>query len=158
MSSLRRKCYCNVSELPIFNWWRIQETRQLIHLFKKHYKLTKLRAAGLQDIWAEITDDFVDKFGFNNNSYEIILAEKSLMIHRLKFVLGDKSELTFIDIETIKLKSLREKFKSEENNFYETKARIESIVKHAINPRETSVREYYSTVEMIQKDSKKNGR
>ena len=157
MTRLRRRCYCNISELPIFYWWRVQETSELSYITKEHLKLNKYRIAGLQEIWDEITDDFLTKFGNDNSSFELKLLETSVLMRRLRYIQGDRKEMTFLEIDLQKLKAIKEKFKSEENDFYDIKARIESVIKHQIDTKTTSVREYYSYIAMIKKDAK-NGR
>lgn len=121
------------------------------HLIKNEKKLT----SHAEVIFDELHSDFISTFGVSD-SYKTYL-EKLVEIEMSEIdmvITGDRSIQTFIDIMKIELAELSPK---EDSNYMDNAIAVEKFMGFKMNPKQTSVFEYYSYINAVEK-SVKNGK
>ena len=139
--------------MPIYTWWQLHDTGDMSWLLKKG-KSNWWKNIALKIIWIELYDEYIGVFGFGESMNEILIKEKELIrLYTNYIVKKDKGAGTFIIIAEKSLVEMKSKITNGEKNFYLTKARIEKLLGFTINPKECSVKEFYSYIKMIEKDN-----
>ena len=122
-----------------------------MHIEKK--KVGKISGVVLGILWRKILDQFIDRFGFSDNSLEIIRKQKEIIALTVDKIANDnKSANAFIKIAEEQLKALQANDKG--MNFHELKALVELEWGH-LNPMIVTVGEFYSYVKILQDRAKK---
>ena len=136
--------------MPVWNWWKIHETKDLSYLLKEDKKLTH-HAEGVFD---SIYSDFIRIFGVSENYkqylnklVEIELAEIDMLLN------DDKSLETFIDIMKVELDDL--KSVQGDGTYMDTAIAVEKNMGFKINTKDISVFEFYSYIKSLEKQPKK---
>lgn len=145
-----RRYYQSVEDLPVWNWWKIHETKDLKYLLKQDKKVT-VHANGIFD---KIYSEFISIFGVGENYkryleklIEIDIAETDKILN------NDPSLDTFIDIMKIELDEI--KSSTEGGSYMDTAITVEKNMGFKLNTKEISVFEYYSYIKSLEKQSKK---
>lgn len=145
------KYYTSIEDLPIFNWIKVHETADLSFLFttKKNATVTQLKA--LQKVWGLIYDEYIKKFGFNENFISQLEREREIALLKIeKAETGDDSLETMIEIREFELKKKKEI--SRKSDFYLLKNNVEKKIGFRINPREVTVVEFYSYIKTFENE------
>ena len=59
--------YNSIENLPVFNWFKINETQDLSYLIINKEKARKFNNKETLNIWLKIYSEYLDNFGFNEN-------------------------------------------------------------------------------------------
>lgn len=147
--------YSSIHEMPIFNWWNLHRTNDLKWLMVNHkIPLTKRITKDLYELFDKINDEFTDEFGFTDEFREYLRQKKEIEIMKLDFMIsGDKTILTFLEIAQKELEKITKEF--EGGTFIEIKVALEKAMGFQINPKETTVYDYYNYIKFIQKNTQK---
>ena len=143
------KYYTGIDELPIYNWVQIHETGDLTHLVIEKGE----DEMNLQKLWEQIYDSYLSTFGVGDDYVNEKQSEiKELKLRLDAYLTGDKTKLTFADIE----KEQRESkfYKGEGTKFHESVAILEKYLGFQIDPKVMSVLKYYTHVNLLNKASK----
>lgn len=144
--------------LPIFYWNKIQETGNLSYLLKDGSKADRplpgrVRGFVLGLRWRKLMDEYVARFGFSENFLEICRKEKEILLYKAKRIANnDRTVNAFIKVAEKDLEELKKDGTG--GNFWELKAYLEKNG-FRINPFETSVSEFYTSLKMLSKQFKK---
>lgn len=113
------------------------------------YQLIRLGA-----VFKAIYDQFITRFGFSEAFLDQINKRKQIALLKIdRMVSGDKSIRTLINIAEQELKAMSRQ--TSEAGFYEMKGSLEQQLGFAIDPRRTSVAEFYSYFKLIDKHGRK---
>lgn len=146
-----RRYYSNLENLPIWNWWKIHETKDFKYLLKDKKKLTKHAPA----IFDGLHSDFIRIFGVSDSYKKYLEKLIEIEVTEIDMVVNkDRSLETFIDIMKIELDEIAPK---DDSNYMENAIAVEKFMGFKMNPKEMSVFEYYSYINSIEK-SVKNGK
>jgi hypothetical protein len=147
-----RRYYKSIEDFPIWNWWKVHETKDLKYLLKENKRLTKHSA----DIFDKIYSEFIRTFGISDNYKEYMDKIIEIDIAENEMILGgDSSMETFIDIMKEELKDLNAS--SSNGTYIDTAIAVEKNMGFKLNAKELSVFEYYSYIESLKK-STNNGK
>lgn len=141
--------------MPIFNWWHLHRTNDLHWIMVDHkVKLTKKSMKALYEMYEKLNDEFINEFGFTDEFKEYIEKKREIEILKLDLMIsGDKTIETFIEIAELELKKLSSEF--EGANFMDIKASLDKAMGFQIDPKKTSVHEYYSYIKFAKKSTEK---
>jgi hypothetical protein len=141
--------YQSIKEMPIQNWWDVHEDKDLKHLLKQKKKLTNHAAIVFDKLYSE----FISIFGISDNYRKYLEKISEIEIAEIDMVLTKDSSLeTFIDIMKIELEEI--KSNSEGGSYIDTKIVVEKNMGFRLNPKETTVFEYYSYIKALEKNGK----
>lgn len=148
--------YDSIEELPIWNWFKIQENDDVSYLLKAQSKLNDDQKIELGQVFERIYQEFLKLFGISDEFYQIISLRREIAIMKLDMYLNnDASMETFIEIKELELAKLLKS--NEGSTTHELKARIEKFMGFRLDEKMVSVKEFYSYIELIKKEFK-NGK
>lgn len=150
--------YQSIDEMPIYNWFKINETNDLKWISKDLQIDAKKNIIILLSAWNKIFDEFIDTFGIPEKLKEIMEVKRDIFILQAQLALTkDRTIQIFIDIETEKLIKLMSKDK--EQSTMQVKVYVEKFLGFKLNERETTVKEFYEYIIVLIDQSKEaNGR
>jgi len=145
-------CYDTIKELPLINWWRFNETKDVKYFLKKYSEVSVGKLLQLEGIYTKLMDEYTAEFGINEHL--LLVLEKQIDIAKLKadFMLGAAANITLIEVAELELTALVRGVKG--MGFHEVKAILEKQMGFRIDPYVTTVMEYYSYIKLI--DGKKD--
>ena len=147
--------YSSIKELPIYVWWQVHETSDPTHIIKNDVKKTDAVVEHCFEVWDHIKDEHTERFGIPDAYKDYLRKLADVSIRKLQYAITqDGIDLTWLKIEE---HELDEQFKNKKTNEYKTKARIEQILGiERIDPRKTTVVEYYTYIELAQETAKQS--
>jgi len=143
--------YNSIEELPLFNWWKFNETKDVKHFLKVYSDVNTAKLLLLETIYSKLMNQYTKEFGINEHL--LLVLEKQIDIAKLKAdFMNGIGIITSIEVAEIELQELVRGVKG--MGFYEIKALIEKQMGFRIDPNVTTVMEYYSYIKLI--DGKKD--
>lgn len=152
LQRLERKCHTTIDSIPVYNWWKIHDTKDLSYLYLVKKPIVKSDIGGLAVLWKRLYDEYLKRFGIGEKAVEII--EKQREVIQLIKQIGvdnDNDMLTYLDIAKQQLQTLEVKAEKQGDfSHYEFKGRLERALKISIDPKKVSVEEYYSYLKILE--------
>jgi len=146
--------YLSIDDLPIYNWFQIQKTNDLVWLLKEHKTLSDENKIQLEAIWREIYFEFLDVFGIPEQMKQILSLKRDIAVLNARmFIDTDPSLLTFIEIKEFDLAKLTNQSESKQTG--SVKVYVEKFMGFKLNEKEISVKEFYQYLEALKLDSNK---
>jgi len=144
--------YDSIKELPLINWWKFNETKDVKYFLKAYSDVNTAKLLFLETIYSKLMNEYTNEFGINEHLLTVL--EKQIQIASLKadFMNGSAGNLTLIEVAELELTELVRGVKG--MGFYEVKAILEKQMGFRIDPHVTTVMEYYSYIKLI--DGKKD--
>ncbi len=153
------KVYNSIDDLPVWFWWEIERTGNVKLLSKKGSKSNKWKYLFYcSAVWDSMQDQHIAEFGIPSEYTDQSMARAKVAIAKAKYIVsGDNWDLMMLDIAKTELEDLRSNSKPVSN--YKVKSRIESVLNiQRIDPRKTTVIEYYSLLDQAQEINRNGGR
>lgn len=153
----KAELYDSIETMPIYNWFKINETNDLRWVLKDFNAQIGINAKALLNAWNKIFDEFIEVFGIPDKLREIMEMKRDIMILESQVALkGDRTRLPFIEIKRDALEKL---LKSEKKGVInQAKIYVEKFMGFRLNEKETSVKEFYGYVNALNEHTKRNGR
>lgn len=146
------KYYDSIDTLPILCWHKIKETGDLKWLLrtKGNVMLVNLDVA-----WYKINEEFFNEFGVTDDfkrwwKYEV---EYHVQLTQ-SYLQNDKSYRTLAFVAKAEADSMLKDI--EAGSFNESIGIVSQFMGHRVNPAQTTVREFYSYIEIMRKGGKNN--
>lgn len=146
---MKKDYFNSIDTLPIWNWWKIAETGNLIYLHvdgkyeEKDYSLV--------DLWDEIQNEYLDTFGITDEFRKMLHLKKKWISKKANFILtGDRFNLTEIDIiEADMSDTMETKIKVNKDD---TLIMLEQKLNRGLDPKKVSVKKYYNYINYFSKN------
>ena len=149
-------CYTSIDNLPIKIWFEIHKTGDYTTLMRVIIPLTEKIALQLATIWDKIYDEYITRYGLTDEFLAELRAEIKLANLQADYVItGKKYYKTLIKIEQEKKRLLGEDLK-EPIEIESILARMSKYYGFKLSSKELSVAEYYSYINNVLEDGKKN--
>lgn len=148
--------YESIDELPIWNWNMVNEKGDYTYVKKNRVnaQVTKEEYANLKIQWEKLFAEYIDRFKFSPTFLTILEKKKEVMQWQKQYAeTGDKSVFTFIKFAERELSEL-EKEKTG-SDFLETKSILQQFLGYRIDPKLTSVAEFYTDLRRLQERNKR---
>jgi hypothetical protein len=146
--------YSTIDDLPVYNWFQIQKTNDLVWLLKESKTLSDDNKIQLEAIWREIYFEFLDTFGIPEQMKEILSLKRDIAVLNARmYIDSDSSLLTFIEIKEYQLAKLTAS--NEVNSVGNVRVYVEKFMGFKLNEKEISVKEFYQYIDVINKDANK---
>jgi hypothetical protein len=155
-SNITQQIYNSIDELPLWNFKKINETKDLNYLLKNEN--TKAKPDELEKAWGHVTDELNKIQGVGDQVQKWVLLQSDLeRLYIELLVSNNKSLLTEINIKKRQLERLEKQFEGSGGNFDEQIAAVELFFKFHIDERQTTVRRFFNYINLMRKQSG-NGR
>lgn len=143
MFKKRAELYNGIDDLPIYNWFKINETNDLKWICKGERE--NADAKELHFTWERIFDEFIDFFGIPEKMKEVLELRRNIFVLQAQLALTkDRTKLLFIEIEKDKL----DKILKEENkkNASQVEVYMWKFLGFRLDQKTTSVKDFYKTL------------
>jgi len=148
----------SIDNLYLYNYSKILETNDLRYLFilPDYFELPKTTDKEMQqlfEIWEKINDEVLDFVGISEDYKEQFRLRKTIALLKVEMICKeDKSLQTIIDIKERELLNMMPKQKQTVD---ESIIAIEVNLKMQINPKDTTVKKYFSYIKYLSKKNNK---
>ena len=146
---MKKDYFNSIDELPIWNWWKIAETGNLIYLHKdSDYKGEDYKPI---EIWNKLQDEYLETFGITEDFRKILSLKKKWVEKKADYLITGKrlllNEIGFIEAD-IK-ESMDSKITVDKED---TVIMLETKLNRELNPKEISVKKYYNYINYFSKN------
>lgn len=140
----------SIEELPIWNWWKIAETGNLIYLHiledyegKEDYNLVSL--------WNKLQNEYLEEFGITEEFRKILSLKKKWINKKVEYLTtGERFKLTEIDIiESDIAETMDSKVAVDKDDTIIT---LERKLGRELDPKQISVKKYYKYINHFSKN------
>ena len=139
----------SIDELPIWNWWKIAETGNLIYLHREN-DYTK-EDYSLVSLWNELQNEYLDVFGITDDFERLLRLKKKWIIKKADYLLtGERFKLTELDIiESDINEAINDKITIDKED---TIIMLERKLGRELDPKKISVKKYYNYINHFSKN------
>lgn len=152
----RIKWYTTIEELPVWNFWKVQQTGDHTYLLRlEDYSSRPPQQqvkVDLQALWDNLVEAFIDRFDLPQLEKRIL--NKRLQVNHLvlDFIIGqDKTLLTEIKVRQRELQHLLRQRSGVVQDLDTQAALLESHFGVTINLHQMSVKRFYTYIELYAK-------
>lgn len=147
-------CYDSIDNLPIYNWYKINQSNDFSWLLKNKRIIKEKEKNKLQEVWQNIFEEYIDTFGMNDSLRKILFLKRDIAVLETDFYLtNDRSLKTKIKIKQYELNKLLSTDKKD--SFEEMKSVIGKHQGYRIDDKLVTVKEFYSLIKAIEKEVSK---
>lgn len=144
--------YTSIDEMPIYNWFKVQETNDLKYVLKVDRKCNKKQLDILTEAMRVMQAEYIDTFGINESYKKILDLKREILELEIKLLITeDRTHQTFIDLKNQELKYTLSTTKTSQVSA--VKRCIEKDMGFPINMKTTSVKEFYGIMAEIIKEA-----
>lgn len=158
------KYFESLDDLPIYNFWKIRETGDLVYLFQE-CKSDEAEAASkrrvwrsvLVDLWRKMDAEFIENFAMTDEFFNRLLIEKKIINLQLEYMISKSS------VVRARLKGEQQKLELNYHNeeskpvkLHEFIAGIEKYIGFQIDEKKISTNKVYSYVNQMKEQSRLN--
>lgn len=143
--------YKSIEELPVFNWWKLKETKDFKYLLSDSNK--KVNRYAVRTFKA-IDSEFINVFGVDKR-FELYL-DKVVKLTLIKSEIArtkDKSKKIFADVLELEIEDMLTKQEVDSFNDKGFSA-VSKYLGSSINTKEVTVYDFYSHIEAIKREIK----
>lgn len=152
--AISKQIYQDVDELPLFNFKKIIETKDLKYLLKDEN--TKPTLQELETAWTLINEQVSSISGIADHYQKWLLLHIDLENLQLDLLATrDKSLITEINIKLKQIERMQKQFDQSGGNFDEQIAAVELFFKFHIDEQKTTVKRFFNYLNLMKKS---NGR
>lgn len=155
---MNKKYYNSLSTLPIWNFFKIKLTGQLIYLLQvenhEEIKIEKHDLFELYERWEKLDAEFINRFAMSQEFINRCLIEKSILLLKLEeFTSNDPFISNRIKAEEMKLETEEEQ--KGEFDIDKTVAHVEKYMGFQINTFKTPIAKLYSYINQMKEQAVK---
>lgn len=158
------KYFESLDDLPIYNFWKIRETGDLVYLFQD-WKSDEAEAASkrrvwrsvLVDLWRKMDAEFIENFAMTDEFFNRLLIEKKIINLQLEYMISKSS------VVRARLKGEQQKLELNYHNeeskpvkLHEFIAGLEKYIGFQIDEKKISTNKVYSYVNQMKEQSRLN--
>jgi hypothetical protein len=146
---LKGDYFNSIDELPIWNWWKIAETGNLIYLHREN-DYTK-EDYSLVSLWNELQNEYLDVFGITEEFRQMLHLKKKWINAKADYlVTGERFKLTELDIIESDMENVMES--KVVVNKDDTIITLERKLGRELDPKKISVKKYYNYINHFSKN------
>mgnify|MGYP003530780370 FL=1 len=145
------KFYESIEDMPIYNWFKVNNGDMRFMLIKQTKTYDKAKA---REYFDKIYSEYIDVFGISESYLKVIELKKQISVLNIEMAItGDRILKNFIKMAQIELNQINSK--TNKTNTNEVKVHLEKYLGFRLNEKETSVKEYYTYLNVMASDSRK---
>lgn len=143
--------YKSLDEMPVYNWFKIQQTNDLKYMLVKTRKVSTKEIEELEKGLKKLSSEYIDTFGISDEYKRILELSRDIEVLKIDFILTkDRSLLTMIELKKIELKVITEN--KTKSDIHKIKMHADKYMGFSINTKETSVKEFYTIIESLKEE------
>jgi len=149
--NIDKQCFQDLDELPQYNWQQINKGNYT-YLFKekREYKAKELEPLSM--IYRALMKEYINEIGIEKDYKAVLMKQQELAILKCDYVITqDPIYKTLIEIAQGELKEMIDS--KGQSDYNEIKAYIDKQMGFQINLRTTSVKEFNSYINLVNKVS-----
>lgn len=145
------KFYESIEDMPIYNWFKVNNGDMRFMLIKQTAKYDGKKA---REYFDKIYSEYIDVFGISESYLKVIELKKNISVLQIEMAItGDRILKNFIKMAQVELNQINSK--TNKTNTNEVKVHLEKYLGFRLNEKETSVKEYYTYLNVMANDSRK---
>ncbi|MBK6836811.1 MAG: hypothetical protein IPG89_22150 [Bacteroidetes bacterium] len=145
------KFYESIEDMPIYNWFKVNNGDMRFMLIKQTAKYDGKKA---REYFDKIYSEYIDVFGISESYLKVIELKKQISVLNIEMAItGDRILKNFIKMAQVELNQINSK--TNKTNTNEVKVHLEKYLGFRLNEKETSVKEYYTYLNVMANDSRK---
>lgn len=140
---LKNKVYRSIDDMPIWNWKMIHIKQDTKYVYVSEDYESVRATERSEERFGIIYAEFFNTFSLTSGYIELLKAQKKIAIKRLEaYILGDKTKLTFADLEE---EALKAKYNENEKIDYDDLiVTLEQDLGMMIDQKKMSVKSFYT--------------
>lgn len=143
--------YKSLDEMPVYNWFKIQQTNDLKYMLVKTRKVSTKEIEELEKGLKKLSSEYIDTFGISDEYRQILELSRDIEVLKIDFILTqDRSLLTMIEIKKDQLKAISQN--KNKSDVHKLKMHADKYMGFSINTKETSVKEFYTIIESLKEE------
>lgn len=145
--------YKSLDEMPIANWFKIQQTNDLKYLLVKTRKVSTKEVSELEKGLKKLSNEYIDTFGISDEYRQILELSRDIEVLKIDFILTqDRSLLTMIEIKKDQLKAISKS--NNKSDLNKLKMHVNKFMGYSVDMNKTSVKEFYTYLEGLKEEAK----
>lgn len=144
------KAFTTIEDLPIGRWFKINSTGDLGYLFLRYEKPEKVHMKRLNQIWADMFDEYLKEFGMGESFHDYLesLTQLTIMIceQAIEFDSHRDAEMTILE-NSLKNVTLAES----PLKFADLVSAVSKYMGYSINPNKESTLLFYSHLRQMKR-------
>jgi len=151
-SNITQQIYNSIDDLPLWNFKKISETKDLKYLLKDENANAK--PDEFEKAWSRISEELNQVNGVSDQVQKWVLLRSDLERLYIDYILSkDQSIITEINIKKRQLERMEKQFESEGGNFDEQIASVELFFKFHIDEKNTTVKRFFNYIKLMKKQA-----
>ena len=141
--------YNILEELPIYNWFKCNETNDykwLLRVYDKEYK------EDLQPLYDTLHQEYLDLFGAGTEREKLMSLLRKLIKHKADLLLGKRHVINYIKVIEHQLSQL-DKGQTKAQSIQKICAIMSKYQGYKIDPKETNVVEFHEIINLMDKEN-----
>lgn len=145
--------YKSLDEMPIANWFKIQQTNDLKYMLVKTRKVSTKEVSELEKGLKKLSNEYIDTFGISDEYRQILELSRDIEVLKIDFILTqDRSLLTMIEIKKDQLKAISKS--NNKSDLNKLKMHVNKFMGYSVDMNKTSVKEFYTYLEGLKEEAK----
>ena len=149
---MKKDYFNSIDNLPIWNWWKIAESGNLIYLQKlEDYDGKEDYTMKAFELWNKLQDEYLDEFGITDEFRQMLTLKKKWIKAKTDYlVTGERFKLTEIDIIEAQISetmTTKVNVKKEDSIIM-----LEQKLSFPLDEKKLSVKKYYNYINHFSKN------
>lgn len=137
--------------MPMYNWEKVHKGEYNFVLHSP-VPLNRWQKSYCVKVWEKIYESYISRFGFSENYLHVLRKKKQIAKLQVKKILsGDRTIEPLIAVAKLELEKMQKDTGG--MDFFEATASLSKALGFPINPKQTTVAEYFSYVKSVSKSS-----
>lgn len=147
---MKKDYFNSIENLPIWNWWKIAETGNLIYLQKREDYNKQDYSFKAFELWNKIQNEYLEEFGITDEFREVLALKKRWIQKKADFILtGERFKLTEIDIIEAQIEETKNtKIEVDKDD---TLIVLEQKLGRELDPKKITVKKYFKYINHFSK-------
>ena len=144
--------YKKIDDLPVWNFWQVIEDNEFGYLLKleNYEEIPEYDIEQLAKVWDDLDYQYFKYFGIDEKYYDKLIQEKKILLLEIEAII-EKSTFAIVRLRQEKrfLKEMSEEGAKIKN--LDMLVSVEKFMGFSLNPKEISVKKFYSYVKNMVK-------
>ena len=149
---MKKDYFDSIEDLPIWNWWKIADSGNLIYMQKLDYYDKEDYSIKAFELWNKVQNEYLKEFGITDEFRQVLALKKKWIKAKTDYLLtGERFKLTEIDIIDAQIKdTTANKIDVDKED---TLIVLEQKLNRELDPKKVSVKKYFKYINHFSKQS-----
>ena len=147
---MKKDYFDSIEDLPIWNWWKIADSGNLIYMQKLDYYDKEDYSIKAFELWNKVQNEYLEEFGITDEFRQVLSLKKKWIKAKTDYLLtGERFKLTEIDIIDAQIKdTTANKIDVDKED---TLIVLEQKLNRELDPKKVSVKKYFKYINHFSK-------